>query len=215
MFLLTDALLILLDDVTDGLVVFPAMIRSQLEQEIPFMATENIIMKLVHQGVSRQEAHERIRVLSRETIWAVKEKGGKNDLIERIKGDEFFVSLLLDIGYCQTDYCLHRSLFGTNSIACWTPNFSLAGLQRSLRGILEVMDWLRASWRSTTISLSLQLRPCSLSDFYTCHISWHARHADLACSNRLTTATASLSPDGEPWRDTRTTRPFKRRSRSI
>ena len=93
MFLLTDALLILLDDITNGLVVFPAMIKSQLEQEIPFIATENIIMKLVQQGVSRQEAHERIRVLSRETIHAVKMEGGKNDLIERIKKDEFFVSL--------------------------------------------------------------------------------------------------------------------------
>ena len=98
MFLLTDALLILLDDITDGLVVFPAMIKSQLEQEIPFIATENIIMKLVQRGVSRQEAHERIRVLSRETIHAVKMEGGKNDLIERIKKDEFFVSLHFRLG---------------------------------------------------------------------------------------------------------------------
>ena len=98
MFLLTDALLILLDDITNGLVVFPAMIKSQLEQEIPFIATENIIMKLVQRGVSRQEAHERIRVLSRETIHAVKMEGGKNDLIERIKKDEFFVSLHFRLG---------------------------------------------------------------------------------------------------------------------
>ncbi|KAL8877109.1 MAG: hypothetical protein Q9198_004815 [Flavoplaca austrocitrina] len=90
MFLLTDALLILLDDVTNGIVVFPAMIRSQLQQELPFMATENIIMKLVHKGVSRQEAHERIRVLSRETVEAMKTEGAKNDLIERIKKDDFF-----------------------------------------------------------------------------------------------------------------------------
>ena len=95
MFLLTDALLILLDDVTDGIVVFPAMIRSQLQQELPFMATENIIMKLVHKGVSRQEAHERIRVLSRETVEAMKMEGAKNDLIERIKKDDFFVGLFL------------------------------------------------------------------------------------------------------------------------
>ena len=93
MFLLSDALLILLDDVTNGLVVFPAMISLQIEQEIPFMATENIIMKLVQQGVSRQSSHERIRILSRETIHAVKMEGRKNDLIERIKKDEFFVSI--------------------------------------------------------------------------------------------------------------------------
>ena len=91
MFLLTDALLILLDDVTNGLVVFPAIIKSQLEQEIPFIATENIIMKLVHKGVSRQAAHERIRELSRESIRNVKVDGGRNDLIERIKRDNFFV----------------------------------------------------------------------------------------------------------------------------
>ena len=91
MFLLTDALLILLDDVTNGLVVFPAIIRSQLEQEIPFIATENIIMKLVHKGVSRQAAHERIRELSRESIHNVKVEGGRNDLIERIRKDDFFV----------------------------------------------------------------------------------------------------------------------------
>ena len=92
MFLLTDALLILLDDVTNGLVVFPAMIRSQMEQEIPFIATESIIMKLVNQGVSRQEAHERIRVLSLETVHAMKMEGGKNNLIRQIREDVFFVS---------------------------------------------------------------------------------------------------------------------------
>lgn len=56
------------------------------------MATENIIMKLVHAGVSRQEAHERIRVLSRETVETMKTNGTKNDLIARIEKDDFFVS---------------------------------------------------------------------------------------------------------------------------
>jgi adenylosuccinate lyase len=89
MFLLSDSLLITLDDVTDGLVVFPAMIESQLQQELPFMATENIIMKLVGYNISRQDAHEQLRVLSRESVTVVK-GGGKNDLIERIKKTEFF-----------------------------------------------------------------------------------------------------------------------------
>jgi adenylosuccinate lyase len=92
MFLLADALTISLDNVTNGLVVFPAIIEAQLLQELPFMATENIIMKLVSHGVSRQEAHEQIRVLSREAVDTVKMQGGKNDLIERIKKSEFFVS---------------------------------------------------------------------------------------------------------------------------
>lgn len=99
MFLLTDSLLIGLDDVTNGLVIFPAMIESQLEQELPFMATENIIMKLVSYGVSRQEAHEHIRVLSREAAYVVKMEGGKNDLIERIKRTEFFVSFSSQHGF--------------------------------------------------------------------------------------------------------------------
>jgi adenylosuccinate lyase len=99
MFLLTDSLLIGLDDVTNGLVIFPAMIESQLEQELPFMATENIIMKLVSYGVSRQEAHEHIRVLSREAAYVVKMEGGKNDLIERIKKTEFFVSFSSQHGF--------------------------------------------------------------------------------------------------------------------
>lgn len=96
MFLLSDSLLITLDDVTDGLVVFPAMIESQLQQELPFMATENIIMKLVSQNISRQEAHEQIRVLSRESVNVVK-GGGKNNLIELIKTTEFFVSSYLTL----------------------------------------------------------------------------------------------------------------------
>ncbi|MCJ1458742.1 adenylosuccinase ade13 [Mycoblastus sanguinarius] len=106
MFLLTDALLILLDDITNGLVVFPAMVRSQIEQEIPFIATENIIMKLVPRGVSRQEAHERIRVLSLETIYAVKMEGGKNNLIERIKKDVFFKPI-----WDELDCLLDHKLF--------------------------------------------------------------------------------------------------------
>lgn len=91
---MTDAILNALDDVTNGLVVFPAMMRAQLEQELPFMATETIIMKLVHKGVSRQEAHERIRVLSRETVHVMKMEGKQNDLIDRMKNDDFFVSHL-------------------------------------------------------------------------------------------------------------------------
>ncbi len=90
MFLLADSILISLDNVTNGLVVYPAMIHSQLSQELPFMATENIIVKLINHGVSRQVAHEQIRILSHEAAHVVR-GGGKNDLIERIKKTEFFV----------------------------------------------------------------------------------------------------------------------------
>jgi adenylosuccinate lyase len=94
MFFLADSILISLDNVTDGLVVFPAIIHSQLMQELPFMATENIIIRLIDHGISRQEAHEQIRILSQEAAYNVKIEGGNNDLIKRIKKSEFFVSLL-------------------------------------------------------------------------------------------------------------------------
>ena len=98
MFLLTDALLILLDDITNGLVVFPAMIKSQMEQKFSSIITETIVMKLVHWGISRQDAHQCIPVFSRETVHAVKMEGGKNDLIEWIKKDDFFVSFTFGLG---------------------------------------------------------------------------------------------------------------------
>ena len=93
MFFLTDSILLSLDYVTSGLVVFPAMIHTQLMHELPFLATEHIIISLVNKhGVSRQEAHEQIRVLAGEAAANVKLEGGVNDLTERIKRTEFFVS---------------------------------------------------------------------------------------------------------------------------
>ena len=102
MFLCADALLILLNNVSSGLVVYPAVIQRRINEELPFMATENIIMGIVAKGGSRQEAHEQIRVLSQQAADVVKVGGGNNDLIERIKGDDFFapiaheLDLLLD-----------------------------------------------------------------------------------------------------------------------
>ncbi|KAI5299908.1 hypothetical protein KEM56_002888 [Ascosphaera pollenicola] len=90
MFLTADAILMTLDNVVNGLVVYPARIHNHIMQELPFMATENIIMKLVSLGKSRQEAHEEIRVLSHQASAVVKLEGGENDLIARIKKTEFF-----------------------------------------------------------------------------------------------------------------------------
>jgi adenylosuccinate lyase len=90
MFLLAEAILIGLDNVTDGLVVYPARIRSRFLEELPFMVTETIIMKLVAKGASRQEAHEEIRVLSHQAAYVVKSEGKPNDLIERIRSTEYF-----------------------------------------------------------------------------------------------------------------------------
>ncbi|GAW25434.1 putative adenylosuccinate lyase [Rosellinia necatrix] len=90
MFLLAEAILLGLDNITDGLVVYPKRIQSRVLEELPFMITESIIMKLVASGASRQEAHEEIRVLSHQAGAVVKNEGMPNDLVSRIKSNEFF-----------------------------------------------------------------------------------------------------------------------------
>lgn len=89
-FLTTDILLTTLLNITSGLVVYPKVIERRIMGELPFMATENIIMAMVEKGASRQEVHEEIRVLSHQAAAVVKQEGGDNDLIERIKNTEFF-----------------------------------------------------------------------------------------------------------------------------
>lgn len=89
-FLAADAVLNLYMNVADGLVVYPKVIEQRLRSELPFMATENIMMDAVKRGGSRQELHERIRIHSMAASRVVKEEGGKNDLLERIAGDPIF-----------------------------------------------------------------------------------------------------------------------------
>ena len=89
-FLAVDGILNLYANVADGLVVYPKVIRQRLLKELPFMATENIMMDAVKRGGNRQELHERIRVHSMAAGKVVKEEGGENDLLERIAGDPIF-----------------------------------------------------------------------------------------------------------------------------
>lgn len=89
-FLAIDAVLELYINVTDGLVVYPKMIEKHLMAELPFMATENIMMEAVKKGGDRQELHERIRVHSMDAGKVIKMDGGDNDLLERIAGDPAF-----------------------------------------------------------------------------------------------------------------------------
>lgn len=89
-FLATDGILSLYMNVADGLVVYPKVIEQRLKNELPFMATENIMMGAVKKGGNRQELHERIRIHSMEAGRIVKEEGGKNDLLERIANDPVF-----------------------------------------------------------------------------------------------------------------------------
>ncbi len=87
-FLATDAILDLLYNITDGMVVYEKMIHKHLMEELPFMATENIIMESVKKGGDRQVLHEVIRQLSMQAGKTVKIKGKPNDLIERMINEE-------------------------------------------------------------------------------------------------------------------------------
>ncbi|CAO1636046.1 unnamed protein product [Parajaminaea phylloscopi] len=89
-FLTTDVILTLLQNITEGLVVYPAIIQRRIASELPFMATENVIMAMVRAGGDRQICHEEIRVLSHQAAKVVKEEGGDNDLIDRIRATAYF-----------------------------------------------------------------------------------------------------------------------------
>jgi adenylosuccinate lyase len=119
--LTADIVLSTLKNISEGLVVYPKVIARHISQELPFMATENIIMAIVKNGGDRQEAHEKIRVsffspsppfliclfnshliftkkvLSHEAGYQVKQLGLENDLIERIQNDAYFDSIKNDL----------------------------------------------------------------------------------------------------------------------
>ncbi|MBR0171611.1 MAG: adenylosuccinate lyase [Lachnospiraceae bacterium] len=90
-FLATDGILNLCINVADGLVVYPKVIEKRLMQELPFMATENIMMDAVKKGGDRQELHEKIRRLSMEAGKRVKEEGRENNLPDLIAADPAFM----------------------------------------------------------------------------------------------------------------------------
>lgn len=97
MFLSADAVCMAMDNVVSGFVVYPNRIHSRVMEELPFMATEVIIMRIVANGGSRQEAHEEIRVLSHQASDVVKKQGGRNDLIDRIKATKYFEPVWADL----------------------------------------------------------------------------------------------------------------------
>lgn len=89
-FLAVDSILILYANITSNIVVYENVIRTNLMKELPFMATEEILMNAVLKGGDRQELHEKIRVYSMEAAREVKEFGRPNDLVDRIAADESF-----------------------------------------------------------------------------------------------------------------------------
>ena len=96
-FLAADGVLEVLGNVFAGLVVYPAVIARRIAAELPFMATENLIMAMVRRGADRQDVHEAIRVHSMAAAAVVKQQGGDNDLIQRIQADSFFAPIHGDI----------------------------------------------------------------------------------------------------------------------
>lgn len=90
MFLATDAVLRIASNVTEGLVVYPAVIRKHIDEELPFIASEDIMMRAVKKGGDRQEVHEEIRRLAHEAGYRVKTEGVPNDLLDRIRKSDIF-----------------------------------------------------------------------------------------------------------------------------
>lgn len=91
-FLATDAVIELYINVASGLVVYPKVVEKRLRNELPFMATENIMMDAVKKGGDRQELHEKIRTYSMEAAKAIKVDGLENDLLDRIAADPAFMT---------------------------------------------------------------------------------------------------------------------------
>jgi len=92
-FLAIDAVLIIYQNVTRGLVIYPEVIARNLREELPFMATENILMAAAAAGGDRQDLHERIRQHSQAAAAEVKTHGRPNDLLERLSEDEAFANV--------------------------------------------------------------------------------------------------------------------------
>ncbi len=95
-FLAVDSILAILQNVAGGLVVYPAVIAKNLGSELPFMASENIMMEAVKAGGDRQELHEQIRKHSLAAGDQVKQHGRDNDLLQRLKDDPLFNSVDID-----------------------------------------------------------------------------------------------------------------------
>ncbi|CAG9812434.1 unnamed protein product, partial [Phaedon cochleariae] len=96
-FLSADAALMVLSNITQGLVVYPKVVARRIDQELPFMSAENLIMAMVKKGGDRQVCHEKIRVLSQEAGAQVKQQGKDNDFLDRVRKDPYFAPILGDL----------------------------------------------------------------------------------------------------------------------
>jgi adenylosuccinate lyase len=135
-FLAADAILILLGDIVSGLEVFPKVIERRLSAELPFMATEVILMEGVKAGGDRQDLHEAIREHSHEAARRVREEGAANDLLERLAADARFAKVR----------SLLPSLVDPSRFVGRAPQQVDEFLAATLRPSLARFDALSASW---------------------------------------------------------------------
>ena len=119
-FLAADAVLILCQNVAAGLVVYPQVIAAHLAAELPFMATENILMAAVAAGGDRQDLHERIRRHSQAAAAVVKEQGAPNDLLERLAADPAFAKVDLDAALDPAQFVGRAPSRSTSSSPKWS-----------------------------------------------------------------------------------------------
>ncbi|MCI0631752.1 MAG: adenylosuccinate lyase, partial [Phycisphaerales bacterium] len=103
-FLALDGILDVLHNVASGLVVYPQTIEANLQAELPFMATENILMAAAQAGADRQQAHELIRKHSQAAAQRVKSEGGNNDLIDRLRKEPMLKKIPWELVLDPTTY---------------------------------------------------------------------------------------------------------------
>ncbi len=103
-FLAIDAILVLLQNITAGMVVYPEVIARNLQEELPFMATENLLMAAVERGGDRQNLHEVIRKRSHEAAAVVKQQGKPNDLLQRLANEPDFAGVDLQAALNPAQY---------------------------------------------------------------------------------------------------------------
>ena len=103
-FLAIDAALVLMENIACGFVVYPNTIAFNLAKELPYVETENIMMRATKAGGNRQELHERIRIHAREVAQRVNAEGKSNDMIDRLKSDPAFGGVTFDDNIDPTDF---------------------------------------------------------------------------------------------------------------
>lgn len=138
-FLAADILLSLLNNVSSGLVIYPAILNKHIREELPFMATENIIMAMAAKGASRQDTHEAIRVHSHAASRVVKIDGGENDLVERVRKDSFFEPVWAELdGLLKPETFVGRAPEQVRKFVAIEVEEALRPLREGMKSVVEV-----------------------------------------------------------------------------